>query len=137
MKKPLIFLGGTTDSKYKDWRKEYIIKLKTEYELFNPVVDEWNEEAKEREDIVKETADILLFYICGNSLYSIAELVDCSNKCPERTVVVFDKEEMLKDNTIHWKNVIAIMELVTLNKAIVFENKKDSIDYLMKRVKEN
>lgn len=40
-----VFLGGTTNN--TNWRDDLIKKLKIEY--FNPVVDDWNEEAQERE----------------------------------------------------------------------------------------
>ena len=56
---PKVFLGGTCNE--SAWRDKLIKKLKIDY--FNPVVDDWNEEAFQRELIEKEECDFLLFVI--------------------------------------------------------------------------
>ena len=53
-----IFLGGTT--KGYDWRK--VLDDRFDYikfvELFNPIVEEWDEKAREKENKYKEVSDI-------------------------------------------------------------------------------
>lgn len=79
-----VFLGGTcNDSK---WRDELISKLKIEY--FNPVVDDWTEEAYREELRQRDICDFCLYTITPEmtGVYSIAESVDDSNKRPKKTL---------------------------------------------------
>lgn len=74
-----VFLGGTcADSK---WREELIEMLEEEgITYFNPVVEDWNEEARKRENYMKGTASIDFFCLTPKmkGVFSIAEMVDCS-----------------------------------------------------------
>lgn len=89
--KKKVFLGGTCND--STWRNDVIKKLKIDY--FNPVVTDWNEEAKEREIKERETADFVLYVITPRmkGVYSIAEVVDDSNKRPDKTIFCYLKED--------------------------------------------
>ena len=80
-----VFLGGTCNE--STWRDELIPLLKVDY--FNPVVDDWNEEAQKREIYERENDDIIAYCITPKmtGVYSIAEVVDDSNKRPEKVVL--------------------------------------------------
>lgn len=89
---PKVFLGGTcNDSK---WRVELIQNLKIDY--FNPVVDNWTEEDMKNEIVQRQTCDFVLYVITPlmTGVYSIAEVIDDSNKRPEKTIFCFT----LRDN---------------------------------------
>ena len=98
---PVIFLGGTCND--DPWREEFIKEWKDttkelpeckNIELFNPVVDDWTEECKIKEDEVKKSAFINLFVITPNikGYYSIAEAVECANNGNNKTIfAVYDK----------------------------------------------
>lgn len=80
-----VFLGGTCNE--STWREILISMLKIDY--FNPVVDNWDEEAQKNEMIEKENANYCLYVITPlmSGVYSIAEVVDDSNKRPEKTIL--------------------------------------------------
>lgn len=86
-----IFLGGTCNE--SKWRDELIPLLKIDY--FNPVVKLWDKEAHEKEISERENCDYCLYVITPKmtGMYSIAELVDDSNKRPEKTIFCFLKED--------------------------------------------
>ena len=79
-----VFLGGTVDS---NWREKVIPKLKCDY--FSPLVDNWNESAREEEERQKKICDYHLYVITPqmHGVYSIAEVTDDSNKSPEKTIL--------------------------------------------------
>lgn len=88
-----VFLGGTCAG-WK-WRDKLIPMLKCDY--YNPVVKNWCEEDRVREVQERETADYVLYVITSGmkGVYSIAEVVDDSNKRPEKTLfcnLYMDKE---------------------------------------------
>ena len=79
-----VFLGGTWAN--STWRDKLIPMLDIDY--FNPVVDDWDEEAQEEEIKQRENCDYCLYTITKEmeGVYSIAEVVDDSNKRPEKTI---------------------------------------------------
>lgn len=83
-KKPMVFLGGTCNE--SRWREALIPMLSVDY--FNPVVDDWNAEAQAKELEMREACDFCLCVITPRmqGIYSIAKVVDDSNKRPEKTV---------------------------------------------------
>jgi len=125
-----IFLGGTCNN--SKWRKQIIPLLKINY--FDPVVDDWNEGAREREEHAKETCDFLLFTITPEmtGVYSIAEVVDASNKFPERTILclmrTIDARNHFNDSS--WESLRAVSEIVRRNGGQVFYNLRDVADYV-------
>lgn len=78
-----VFLGGTCNN--STWRDQLIPLLKINY--FNPVVANWTKECQEREILSRSTSDYVLYVITPKmtGFYSIAEVVDDSNKRPEKT----------------------------------------------------
>jgi len=80
-----VFLGGTCAG--SKWREELIPKLKLDY--FNPVVDDWDEMAYMQELYEREHCDFVLYTITPEmqGVYSIAEVVDDSNKRPHKTIL--------------------------------------------------
>ena len=83
-----VFLGGTTPSSdpLYGWRGELIKMLEIDY--FNPVVDDWTPECMAEEIRQRELCDYCLYAITPEmaGVYSIAEVIDDSNKRPDRTI---------------------------------------------------
>lgn len=86
-----VFLGGTCNK--SQWREQLIPMLKCDY--FNPVVPTWTEEAYQQELIEREQCNICLYVITPRmtGVYSIAEVVDDSNKRPDKTIFCLLKED--------------------------------------------
>jgi Nucleoside 2-deoxyribosyltransferase like len=91
---PKIFLGGTCNN--SKWRDKFITNLnKEKYNYFNPIVDNWSEKDYQNELIERENCDICLYVITPemSGVYSIAEVIDDSNKRPKKTIFcVINKE---------------------------------------------
>ena len=79
-----VFLGGTCNGSI--WRDKLIPMLNIDY--FNPVVEDWTEECMLEERRQRETCDYCLYVITPSmsGVYSIAEVIDDSNKRPEKTM---------------------------------------------------
>jgi hypothetical protein len=79
-----VFLGGTCNE--TTWRDELIALLECDY--FNPVVDDWTPACIDNEYKEKQNADYQLYVItpAATGCFSIAELIDASNKYPTKTV---------------------------------------------------
>ena len=79
-----VFLGGTCND--STWRDELIPMLNIDY--FNPVVDDWTEECYLEELTQRKACDYCLYVITPDmtGVYSIAEVVDDSNKRPNKTI---------------------------------------------------
>lgn len=96
-------------------------------EWFDPVVDDWNEEAQKNELRERETCDFVLYTITPKmtGVYSLAETVDDSNKRPEKTVFVmlrYDGKEKFNDG--QWKSFGAVARMVRNNGGQVFVDLK-------------
>lgn len=105
-----VFLGGTCNN--SRWRNRLIPQLTVE--SFNPVVPEWNEEAYQRELKEREECDKCLYVLtpASDSPYSIAEVVDDSNKRPGKTVFAFtrsDEDGVLTDHQMKAYNKVGLM----------------------------
>ncbi len=119
-----VFLGGTCNE--SNWRNRMMIYL-TNYgiDYFNPVVDDWDEKAQKNELKEREKCDVCLYTITPKMLgfYSIAEVVDDSNKKPEKTILILLKEdEFYKFSKEKWKSLKAVANLVKRNGGKVFYN---------------
>lgn len=86
-KKMKVFLGGTCNG--SKWRDELINQLSMDY--FNPVVEDWTPECMEEEVRQREECSFCLYVITPKMMgvYSIAEVVDDSNKRPGKTIFCF------------------------------------------------
>ena len=93
--KKKVFLGGTCNE--SKWRDKLIPMLKIDY--FNPVVDDWNEECYQKELKEREICDYCLYVITPlmSGTYSIAEVIDDSNKRPIRTIFCVLHKDITKD----------------------------------------
>lgn len=110
--------------------------LKIDY--FNPVVEDWTPDCMEREIQERQNCDYCLYVITPKmtGVYSIAEVVDDSNKRPEKTIFCFESTDgdeeftfgqmkslgqvgnMVKENGGTWLN--------TLHDVLTFLNKEDT-----------
>lgn len=77
--KPTVGLFGTCNNSL--WRDYFLILLdKEKFDWFNPVVENWNEEAQINEEFHKDNDEVIVFVITPKmkGVYSIAEVVDLS-----------------------------------------------------------
>lgn len=126
-----VFLGGTCNG--SDWRDRLIKMLRVSY--FNPVVPDWNEAACLRELQERETCDFCLYVITPlmTGVYSIAEVVDDSNKRPSKTlfcVLLEDKGAVEEFSMAKEKSLEAVKKMVRKNGAHVFETLEDVAKFL-------
>ena len=82
-----VFLGGTCNE--STWRERLIKDLTIDY--FNPVVDDWTPECMDEEIKQRKTCDFCLYVLTPKmtGVYAVAEVVDDSNKRPEKTVFCY------------------------------------------------
>lgn len=132
--KKLVFLGGTCAG--STWRENIIKKLKIDY--FNPVVKNWDDEAKQRELDARGTADYLLYVITPRmkGVYSIAEVTEDAVKQPTKTIFCYLTKDIDDDGedivfTAEQKNSLnEVGNLVERNGAKYFKSIAEVVDYL-------
>lgn len=124
-----VFLGGTC-SGYK-WRNDLQPLLKCEY--YNPIVKNWSESDRLREVHERETSDFVLYTITNGikGVYSIAEVVDDSNKRPEKTIFCILDNGMNKQLK-HSLN--AVQKLLESNGVACFNSLKDVAEYINSKI---
>jgi Nucleoside 2-deoxyribosyltransferase like len=124
-----VFLGGTVNK--SRWR-DYVIKhLKIDY--FNPVVEEWNEAAYQRELHERIHCDFCLYVITPKmtGVYSIAEVIDDSNKRPEKTLFcILTRDEHIKFDSAQTKSLEKVGRMVEENGGKWFRSLNSLIAYL-------
>lgn len=127
-----VFLGGTC-SGFK-WRDKLISMLKCDY--YNPIVKNWQESDRLREVKEREEADVVLYVITSGikGVYSIAEVVDDSNKRPEKTIFCVINNGDWGKEMLH--SLEAVKNLVKSNNVEVFDNLKDIADFLNSKIVE-
>jgi hypothetical protein len=134
----LVFLGGTA-AKNK-WRDNFIANLVArgvaEEQLFNPVVADWNDEARRREEEAKANASHHVYYLAdpqqdGNpiSAYSLVEATVALYDRPKSTVVVFDTAGMQGHALKAMKQTEAVLR-ARHPKANIFSNPNDAVVWL-------
>ena len=112
-----IFLGGTCNE--STWRERLILKLDLKkIDYFNPVVDDWTPECQAEEIKQRETCDYCLYVITPKmtGVYSIAEVVDDSNKRPQKTlfcVLQKDHDDTFTDSQI--RSLDSVIKMVSNN----------------------
>lgn len=124
-----VFLGGTCNE--STWRQELILLLEIGY--FDPVVEDWDEKAYQNELRERKECDFCLYVLTPKmtGFYSIAEVVDDSNKRPERTVFcVLEEDNDMVFDVGQLKSLEAIKKMVKVNGGKVFLNLTDVADYL-------
>ena len=127
-----VFLGGTCNE--STWRNELIEDLKINY--FNPVVEDWTPECMAEEIRQRETCDFVLYTITPKmtGVYSIAEVIDDSNKRPEKTLLCILEEDNKKLFTNgQWKSLQQVGEMVRRNGGKTFVSLYSVAEYLNKQ----
>jgi len=118
MTKTTVFLGGTCNG--STWRNTLVSLLdENSFDCFDPVVEDWNAQSQEIEIQHRNGDDAIVYCITPKmtGVYSIAEVVDDSNKRPKKTFLCLlqdddgDKFEM-KSLKISLREVV---KLVTNN----------------------
>lgn len=134
-----VFLGGTCCGTV--WRQKLIKLLKIDY--YNPVVPDWTEECMKEELRQREICDYCLYTITPSmkGVYSIAEVVDDSNKRPEKTILCILEKDIPKKNNYtcqyiksftygQMKSLNQVARMVKENGGQVFYSLEDVADYL-------
>jgi TIR domain-containing protein len=86
-----VFLGGTVNG--SKWRN--IVKEKLIIDYFDPVVDDWNDAAYERELSERRFCTYLLYVLTPRmtGYYAVAEVTDDSYQRPDRTLYCYLPED--------------------------------------------
>lgn len=131
-----VFLGGTCNS--STWRG--IIKPKLRVAYFGPVVDEWTEKCVAEELRQRDVCDYCLYLITPDisGVYSIAEVIDDSNKRPEKTIFCFTAECSSQLFTYtQERSLQQVGKMVTDNGGVFLISLADVIQYLNKKGEES
>lgn len=130
-----LFLGGTCNN--STWRDVVISHIK-EYNLsltyFNPVVADWTPECQAEEIRQRETCDICLYVITQKmtGVFAIAEVVEDSNKRPDKTIFCYLPTDDGTEFTPHQiKSLDMTGKLVSANGVPVFNNMTDLLQHLL------
>lgn len=125
-----VFLGGTCAE--STWREELIFMLHIDY--FNPVVPDWTEECYQQELQERANDDYCLYVITPRmqGVYSIAEVIDDSNKRPEKTVFAFIDELDSKFNVGQTMSLDRVGLMVRRNGGKYFKSLAEIAEYLNK-----
>jgi len=90
MNRKKVFLGGTCNN--SSWRDELIAQLDMDcIDYFNPVVKDWTPACMHEERKQRQECDYCLYVITPEmtGVYAIAEVIDDSNKRPDKTLFCF------------------------------------------------
>lgn len=127
-----VFLGGTCNE--SSWRNYLVKELEIDY--FNPVVDDWTEECMEEEIRQRKICDFVLYTITPKmtGVYSIAEVIDDSNKRPQKTLFCILGEDDKQTFTIgQLKSLMQVSKMVEINGGKTFSNLQLVAEYLNKQ----
>ena len=124
-----VFLGGTCNE--STWRNDLIEMLKIDF--FNPVVEDWTTECMAEERKQREVCDFVLYTITPKmtGVYSIAEVIDDSNKRPQRTIFcLLDEDEGLLFTEGQRRSLGQVLEMVKSNGGKTFISLYSAAEYL-------
>jgi hypothetical protein len=124
-----VFLGGTCNGSL--WRDDVIKKLKIPY--YNPCGEQWTPEMKKEELKQRKESDFCLYVLTPKmgGFYSIAEVVDDSNKRPRKTIFCFVNEDEGKRFTdAQFRSLEQVAKMVKENGASYFNTLREVIDFL-------
>ena len=124
-----VFLGGTCNG--SKWREQIKPLLTINY--FDPVVPDWNEAAAQLELEKRETCDYCLYVITPKltGFYSIAEVIDDSNKRPQKTILcILEEDEGVTFLPHQLRSFKAIKNMVINNGGRVFNSLLDAANFL-------
>lgn len=119
-----IFLGGTCSG--TNWRN-YLKSKK--YNFYNPLEKNWNEKTFLEEVSQRKTAVYNLYVFTKDikGYYSIASLIDDTNKCPDKTLLFIDKTDMSEQMKINFKYI----EKLALSNGVTIFNSYDEINVFL------
>lgn len=124
-----VFLGGTcNDSK---WRDDLIEMLEIDY--FNPVVEDWTPECMKEEEKQRKNCDFCLYVLTPKmtGVYSVAEVVDDSNKRPEKTILcILEEDDKDKFDEHQMKSMGQVLKMVEENGGKAVKSLKSVATYL-------
>lgn len=124
-----VFLGGTCNGSL--WRNEVIKKLKIHY--YNPVGEKWTPEMMEEELKQRDESDFCLYVLTPKmeGVYSIAEVVDDSNKRPAKTVFCFiNNDEGNTFSDVQVRSLEQVKKMVKGNGATCFDTLHEVTEFL-------
>ena len=124
-----VFLGGTCNG--STWRDRLIKMLKIGY--FQPQGKEWTADMMQEEKVQREKCDFCLYVITPKmtGFYSVAEVVDDSNKRPSKTIFSFLKEDDGETFSDHqMKSLWQTGRMVKENGAQFFNTFEEIAEYL-------
>ena len=124
-----VFLGGTCNN--STWREALMPHLECDY--FNPVVEDWTEEAQQIEIEKRNTCDFVLYVITPKmtGVYSIAELIESSINEPHRTIfctIYKDDENEFTEHQL--KSLKMVKQMVIKYNVRTFDNLIDIANFL-------
>lgn len=129
-----VFLGGTING--STWRDRFIPLLKVSY--FNPVVEGWTIEDREREEQAKAAAKVLLFVITPRQkgFYAVVEaaVAAAQYNAHKKVVLVFEGS----DEGVSWEahqadSLMAVENLLLKNYSVfIAEDMQEAADYINK-----
>ena len=129
-----VFLGGTCNkSLWRDGVERVLTSFNIDF--FNPVVKDWTPKYQEEERLQRNICDFVMYTITPrmSGVYSIAEVVDDSNKRPEKTILVILNEdygvEPFSEGQL--KSLKTVGEMVIKNGGAVFYNLLDACSFLV------
>ena len=126
-----VFLGGTCNN--STWRDELLPMLDSEkIDAFNPVVDDWNEEAQANEDYHKANDEYMLYVITPEmkGVYSIFEIAMLSCKKQDKLIVCFLNERNgLTFDPFVQKNIEKIKKDLASNGTVVLNSLEEVAGY--------
>jgi len=124
-----VFLGGTANG--SQWRK--FIEESIEMKSFNPIVEDWNEEAQQQEIEKRESCDWLLYVITPKmeGVYSIAEVTYDAATRPHKTLFcVLDNDDFNEFTEHQLKSLKATEKLIENCGARVFTDLNEVVSFL-------
>ena len=127
-----VFLGGTCNG--STWRDELMSMLdQNKIDAFNPVVENWDEEAQRNEDYHKENDDFTLYVLTPEmkGVYGVFEVAMDSCKRPGRVLacILPERDGKTFDPFVQ-KNMIKIKKDLIGNGTLVFDNLSQIAEYL-------
>lgn len=129
-----VFLGGTCNE--SNWRDEIIPQLKINF--FDPRVPDWTLECMKEELKQRKECNYVLYVITPKmtGVYSIAEVVDDSNKQPDKTIFCYLTEDKDENNNVvkftdgQIKSLEQVAAMVKNNGGTICKNLNEVVNYL-------
>ena len=124
-----VFLGGTCNG--STWRDSLIKDLQIDY--FHPCAEEWTAAMMEEEIKQRTECDFCLYVITPKmtGVYSIAEVVDDSNKRPYKTIFCYlTSDEDQQFSAAQIKSLNQTGKMIKENGAAFLKTLAETADYL-------